>query len=358
LYIQNNERIVFDQIANGVDPNVEINTSTGELKCETLIVQNNLNISSPSLTVYGGIETDFLIINNETQNNAYTDIDKEIVSSFVLNENVNKISLDKVFEINRNGEAIKMIGNHNFITGNNLNNERMFYIGTPNTDSNVLHIVNTADGDINIKTTGTGKVLLNNEDITNIVQDIELLKEDVDIALIQNSNASSSPTGSVIAFAGVNPPAGWLLCNGQIVLKLEYSDLYAVIGDLYEFIGSVQNPLDLAGQTSNFNQFRLPDLRQAYISGAGIQTTNFTKLTQPEKILGRFSDMSVQDHGHIYVSTNEQESASTGGVMTAQVGNDRKTELKTSGIFHADGTIMGDGVTQPLNIAMNYIIKT
>lgn len=395
LYIQNNERIVFDQIANGVDPNVEINTSTGELKCESLIVQNNLNVSSPSLTVNGGLQINdnnaslifegstgcYIEGKNTTRGrdwwmgvsggdditpNNFNITTLHGVDILLYPSGGGKVLCEgplvgnSYIQADRNGEAIKMKGNHNYITGNNLNDERMFYIGTPNIDSTVLHIANTAvDGDINIKTTGTGKILLNNGDISNIVQDIEHLKEDVDIVLVQNSNtSSSSPTGSVIAFAGASPPAGWLLCNGQYVLKLEYADLYAVIGELYEFIGPVQNSLDSANQTSNFNHFRLPDLRQAYISGAGMQTTNFVKLTQPEKILGRFSDMSVQDHSHIYVSTNEQESASTGGVMTAQVGNDRKTDLKTSGIFHADGTIMSDGVTQPLNIAMNYIIKT
>jgi microcystin-dependent protein len=37
------------------------------------------------------------------------------------------------------------------------------------------------------------------------------------------------PTGTVIDFASVTPPAGWLLCNGQAVSRSTYAALFAVI---------------------------------------------------------------------------------------------------------------------------------
>ena len=39
------------------------------------------------------------------------------------------------------------------------------------------------------------------------------------------------PVGSIIAFAGKNPPEGWLLCNGQqIADETKYVELRAVLG--------------------------------------------------------------------------------------------------------------------------------
>lgn len=57
-----------------------------------------------------------------------------------------------------------------------------------------------------------------------------------------------NPVGVITCYAGVNPPEGWLFCNGGEVSKITYATLYSVIGDLY---GS---PIDL-------NNFILPDLR-------------------------------------------------------------------------------------------------
>lgn len=44
---------------------------------------------------------------------------------------------------------------------------------------------------------------------------------------------SLTPTGMVRWFAGSVVPAGWLECNGALVSKTLYADLYAVIGDTY-----------------------------------------------------------------------------------------------------------------------------
>lgn len=43
--------------------------------------------------------------------------------------------------------------------------------------------------------------------------------------------------GEIRLFAGGTIPAGWLQCNGQVQLKTDYPDLYAVIGDTYSFPG-------------------------------------------------------------------------------------------------------------------------
>jgi hypothetical protein len=46
----------------------------------------------------------------------------------------------------------------------------------------------------------------------------------------------SSPVGSITMYAGVDtvpPPTKWLFCRGQSLVKLDYGDLYNIIGILY-----------------------------------------------------------------------------------------------------------------------------
>ena len=65
-----------------------------------------------------------------------------------------------------------------------------------------------------------------------------------------NANfALVTPIGSIVAFAGENIPDGWLICDGSILNKNEYDELYKVIGTAW---GKVSGQAD---------KFYLPDLR-------------------------------------------------------------------------------------------------
>lgn len=61
------------------------------------------------------------------------------------------------------------------------------------------------------------------------------------------------PIGSVMAFAGATPPAGWLLCDGTSVDRVAYPDLFAVIGTNH-------------GAVDGFT-FNLPDYRGRFLRG-------------------------------------------------------------------------------------------
>lgn len=56
-----------------------------------------------------------------------------------------------------------------------------------------------------------------------------------------------APTGMIVQFAAASSPGGWLLCDGSLVLKSSYPDLWALLGSTY---GSATS-----------TQFYLPDLR-------------------------------------------------------------------------------------------------
>lgn len=64
---------------------------------------------------------------------------------------------------------------------------------------------------------------------------------------------STTPVGTVVAYAGTTEPSGWLFCYGQAVSQATYAALYAVLGTTY---GS-----DAGGN------FTLPDLRGRVVAG-------------------------------------------------------------------------------------------
>ena len=61
------------------------------------------------------------------------------------------------------------------------------------------------------------------------------------------------PAGTVIAYAAAKAPSGWLECNGALLSRKTYADLFAAIGAHYGY--------------SNSENFRLPDLRGEFVRG-------------------------------------------------------------------------------------------
>jgi microcystin-dependent protein len=77
---------------------------------------------------------------------------------------------------------------------------------------------------------------------------MSLLLTNVD-GQLKTNDKYVTPTGSVICFAGASAPEGWLLCNGNEVLKNDYLDLFTIIQNTY-------------GNASNADYFVLPNLQQ------------------------------------------------------------------------------------------------
>jgi microcystin-dependent protein len=69
-----------------------------------------------------------------------------------------------------------------------------------------------------------------------------------------DDNAVTSPTGTVVDYAGSTAPTGWLLCYGQAVSRTTYADLFAVIGTTY-------------GAGDGSTTFNVPDLRGRVTAG-------------------------------------------------------------------------------------------
>jgi hypothetical protein len=77
--------------------------------------------------------------------------------------------------------------------------------------------------------------------------------------------ASQIPAGTIQIYAGdtTKIPTGWLLCRGQAIDRVQYKDLWDVIGIYW-------------GQGNGNSTFNLPDLRGMFLRGAnGTRTSTF-----------------------------------------------------------------------------------
>jgi len=74
-----------------------------------------------------------------------------------------------------------------------------------------------------------------------------------------NTNTSDTPPGAILQFAGSSAPANWLLCDGALVSRTTYANLFTAIGTQY-------------GAGDGATTFKLPDLRGRVPVGVGQAT--------------------------------------------------------------------------------------
>ena len=90
-------------------------------------------------------------------------------------------------------------------------------------------------------------------------------------AVLDGTTMSPSLAGEVIDYAGNTVPSGWLECDGSVVEKTAYPDLYNAIGDTY----ATTNYFADDGTLNTYpappdGTFRLPDYRNAYLCDSSV----------------------------------------------------------------------------------------
>lgn len=132
------------------------------------------------------------------------------------------------------------------------------------------------------------------------------------------------PAGAVFWWAAQTAPMGFLICDGSAVSRTDYARLFAAIGVAF-------------GTGDGSTTFTLPDLRAAFIRGAGGQSG--------------YSATFAKKQEASYVYTN-----SKGSVLSAQVGNaDKYMATGISGSGYNNGG--SGGYVRPYNLALTPIIK-
>lgn len=120
----------------------------------------------------------------------------------------------------------------------------------------------------------------------NNPESVELRKITTNVLL---SNIPRIPIGSIMPYAGLEPPPGWLLCDGAEVSKAKYEKLFEAIGYLYGDPQPVATNFELTSVlvTGTSGQFSCAAATlavgdQILISGVNIGTGSITGYTNPK----------------------------------------------------------------------------
>jgi microcystin-dependent protein len=138
------------------------------------------------------------------------------------------------------------------------------------------------------------------------------------------------PIGTVITFAGAIAPEGYLICDGKPYSRLNYQNLYMVIGTMY-------------GVGDGGSTFNVPDLRGEFIrgwdNGRGVDmgralgsNQDSQNLAHTHEIPGSYAD--VGDSGPNFIQSPSSRLSNTYGTRSS-----------------------GGNEARPRNVALNYCIK-
>ena len=351
------------------DSTFQVSGFTEELKNQITVNKDNIQLNKDNIQT----NTNQIFTNSGKLENVSIDTDNKfninsdvIINNYIVfkNQTINYGSIGQ-YSQDPNSQAMT-IQSINSI----WNVSPLIYLWSPN-----IVLGNSTGGTVNILSSNTNRGSLNlnklklfgsttdtdngyielNDEIQNYAFTDELknkiLNLEIQLSNLQNSINSLSviPTGTIITFSGYNVPIGYLLCDGRILLKTDYQNLYNLIANAYS-----QNRITPVPS----GYFALPDLRGCAIMGAGQNQSYIRKITTATKPLGLFSEMSIQDHSHLVYVNGGAKTVATGGTSgTTQIGYNDRTEYQTVGIYNSDGTIMEAGITQPDNVAVNFCIK-
>lgn len=167
----------------------------------------------------------------------------------------------------------------------------------------------------------------------NIIQQIQ-----DDVAAL-----GGTPAGTVIQFAGVSAPNGYLACDGASLLRADYVDLFAAIGTTHG-----------AADGTHFN---VPDMRGLFVRGAGSHGT-MTKAAGGAFDGGIVGSTDNDKHQGFKVEVKTSLYTLTGG--GGQGIDNSGTNYSNSATVKSDGTNgtprTGDE-TKPASISLLYCIK-
>ena len=132
------------------------------------------------------------------------------------------------------------------------------------------------------------------------------------------SMPSAMPVASVVSYAGATAPQGFLICDGSLVSKTTYGDLFAILGNTYG--------------TATSTQFYLPNLQAKFP-------------------LGKSGSYALGSTGGAFAQTP------SGSISSSFSGD----SLTPSGSISVSGTVAGHSITQAqlpnITLQSNELVK-
>jgi len=194
---------------------------------------------------------------------------------------------------------------------------------------------------------GTEITMVQNEPTAGLP---EFLRKDQNLADVPNkalarANLGVDPPGQISFFAGANAPPGWLKCNGALLSRTVYADLFNVIGTTF-------------GNGDGVTTFRLPDCRgeffRALDEGRGLD---------PGRVLGTIQDDAIGLRlgtngavvGSVFVSTSRTQSEPLLDAIEGMAQGNKFIDSNTASVSRA--LITPSFETRPRNRAWICCIK-
>lgn len=147
------------------------------------------------------------------------------------------------------------------------------------------------------------------------------------------------PPGLIAPMARLGAPTGWLACDGQVVSRTTYADLFAVIGVSHNTGGEAAT------------DFRLPDLRGVVVRGM-----DAGRGLDPDRVLGSYQADMVGPHEHqLQVRGSDRDNGDDGPLLVTAPDEDNGNQTLNSG---SKALSQGTTETRMKNVAERYMIKT
>ena len=191
-------------------------------------------------------------------------------------------------------------------------------------------------------------------------------------AVLDGTTMSPSLAGEVVDYAGNTVPSGWLECDGSVLEKTTYPDLFNAIGDTY----ATTNYFGSDGSLNTYpappsGSFRLPDYRNAYlcdssVSGLGDALEDATAINGLSLTSGNASGtFASSNHEHQYDGRGSKQYeagnglAYTNGGTILKFGQNFPTNGPTSSasVSYTAQALSGDAVTRPKSFIVKKIIR-
>jgi microcystin-dependent protein len=225
-------------------------------------------------------------------------------------------------------------------------------IATVDIGNNQIINAKIADGSVNSVKIADSSIL--SQDIADgAVTNGKIAAGSVDLnKLVEAVKQSLCPPGTIVAYAGDTPPAGWLMCNGDAVSRNDYNDLYAKVGIRF-------------GQGNNSTTFNVPDFRGRFLRGRdgntgrdpdrGSRTAMNTGGLAGDSV-GSVQGDDLRSHTHDYGDIYHSEGGGTITVPSNRGSGDTDGDNRGYEISRTTAS-RGGHETRPVNAYVNYIIK-
>lgn len=197
------------------------------------------------------------------------------------------------------------------------------------------------------------------DNIKNALEDFFNLTKITEDSLQTSVTARLIPSGTVVMYASVNPPPGWLNCDGAEISKIAFAVLYGIVGDAY-FTSAGAGNFNLP----NFSRFVPMGEGGTSIAGPGIavgdnggsETHVLTSAEMP-------SHHHAPGGTHVHAQQGKTVNGAINAGPVASAGTSAAATVMTNGTLSAASSLDSLGNDDAHNnvqpcLVVNFIIKT